>query len=829
MPRKKVEAKKSTKSLKTKKTIPAKSSSKRVIKSKKKVMENNLSIKKRITDFILKHKEKLPKNSLLKKEREKSQKSIKTPKKTPISKLPDKKEKKVLSNKKKFIFLFASLVFIASLLASYLYIFKNLPSPKTLIHGSYPVSTEIYDRNGKLLYQIYADQNRKPILLEQVPDITINATIAIEDKDFYKHSGFALSGILRAVYKNLFQGELQGGSTITQQLVKTALLTPERTLQRKLRELVLSSLTEIIYSKDTILELYLNHIPYGGTAYGIEQAAKLYFSKETKDLTLAESALLAGLPQAPSRYSPFGSTPNLAKERQKQVLARMYEDGYITKEEQKAAENEVLVYAKQQTNIKSPHFVLYVKDLLVEKYGQTMVEQGGLRVTTSLDYDLQEYTQASVSAEINSLKKHNVTNGSVLVTSPATGEILAMVGSRGYFDEEIDGNVNLTTSLRQPGSSIKPLNYALGLVKGLPASTIFLDTPTCFIATGQPSAYCPKNYNGGFHGPQQMRSALANSYNIPAVKMLALNGVKDFINFSTELGISTWNDPSKYGLSLTLGGGEVKMTDMAVAFGSLANSGIRIDLNPILKIETYKGEVLEEYHYDKKLPLGKKVMPPEVAYIISDILADNQARIPMFGAYSKLVIPGKTVAVKTGTTDDLRDNWTIGYTPEFVVTVWVGNNDNSKMNPFVVSGITGASPIWHSTMSYLLKNREDAVIPKPENVVGSHICNNPVNAEGETQICEGRFEYTIKDQKRHPLQGFMQRKNTWIDLETGRPPEEGKTENLELMEKLMVSDAFKFDYCLDCSHEGEKPTIVNLDLFYQRINPSPAPNLQATD
>ncbi|MGI5827696.1 MAG: transglycosylase domain-containing protein [Patescibacteria group bacterium] len=712
---------------------------------------------------------------------------------------------------------FVVLLLLVFSVASYLFIFKDLPSPTNLTKNDFPVSTEIYDREGRLLYEIYAEQNRKPIKLKNIPRHVKEATIAIEDKDFYKHGGFAITGITRALYKNIFKGEFQGGSTITQQLVKTALLTPERTIRRKVRELLLSSVIEILYSKDEILEMYLNHIPYGGTAYGIEQAAHLYFGKSAKDLSLAESALLAGLPQAPSRYSPFGSNPELAKQRQEQVLQRMVEDGYITPEEKEQAYNTKLTYAKQHIDIKAPHFVLYVKDLLVEKYGQKKVEQGGLRVTTTLDLPFQEYAQASVAAEIATLERYNVTNGATLVTKPSTGEILAMVGSRGYFDEAIDGKVNLTTSLRQPGSSIKPLNYALGIFKGYPASTMFLDIPTCFTAPGQPSAYCPKNYDGRFHGPQQMRYALANSYNIPAVKMLALNTVEDFIATASAMGISTWHNPKNYGLSLTLGGGEVKMVDMAVAFGTLANSGIRIDLNPILKVETYKGEILEEYNHEKNPPTGKRILPPEVTFIISDILADNRARIPAFGAYSKLVIPDKTVSVKTGTTDDLRDNWTVGYTPEFLAAVWVGNNDNSKMNGYVVSGVTGAAPIWNSVMSYVLDGREDVIPPKPENVIGTSVCAYQQTNPENPQTCEGRFEYFIKGTETNQLHGYIAKKNTWIDKETGRPPLPGKVDNLELQERLMASDAFTADYCVDCSHEGEPPTTINLNQFYSKL------------
>lgn len=705
-------------------------------------------------------------------------------------------------------------ILISTTVPFYVYIIKDLPSPKNLTGDSYPVSTEIYDRHGTLLYEIYADQNRTPIKLDQIPQDVINATIAIEDKDFYRHQGLAISGVIRAAYKTVVKKDTQGGSTITQQLVKTALLTPERTLQRKIKELVLAFAVEIIYSKDQILELYLNHIPYGGTAYGIEQASRLYFNKSASSLNLAEASLLAGLPQAPSRYSPFGSSPELAKQRQKQVLDRMLEDKYLTKEQAENAFNMPLVYAPQQTNIKAPHFVMFVKDWLIEKYGALKVEKGGLRVTTTLDLNIQDYAQASVSAQIEKLKASRITNGAALVTKPSTGEILAMIGSRNYFDTEIDGNVNLTTALRQPGSSIKPLNYALGLSKGYPASTMFLDVPTCFSVTGQPGAYCPKNYDGSFHGTVQMRQALANSYNIPAVKMLALNGINDFIATASAMGISTFKDPSQYGLSLTLGGGEVKMLDMAVAFGVFANSGIRINLNPILRVKTYSGEILEDNNYQLNPPTGPRILSEDVTFIISNILADNKARVPAFGAYSPLYISGKTVSVKTGTTDDWKDNWTIGYTPEFLTAVWTGNNNN-ELKPLFVSGVTGAAPIWNNIMQYLVKDREDVAQAKPDNVIGTNVCSYRQN-DDPNQTCEGRFEYYIKGTERNQLHGKIEKKGVWIDTLTGRPFLPGVTDNLELQEKTIATDEFGQEYCLDCPHEGESPQRINLDQFYEK-------------
>jgi len=686
-------------------------------------------------------------------------------------------------------------IIVISIIILSIILFKDLPSPGKLASGEFPVSTKIYDRHGQLLYEIYADQNRTPIKLESLPEHVKQATIAIEDKNFYKHHGFAWEGITRAFLNIIFKKSLQGGSTITQQLVKTALLTPERTLKRKIREALLAVITEIRYSKDQILEMYLNHVPYGGTSYGIEQASQRYFAKPAKDLNLAESALLAGLPQAPTRYSPFGPNPETAKQRQEQVLNRMLEDDYISQEQQQKAFQQPLRLAPQTTNIKAPHFVLYIKQLLVDKYGQHQVEKGGLRITTSLDLDLQQYAEAVIATETAKLKRMKVSNAAALVTKPRTGEILAMVGSKDYFDPEIDGNVNLTTSLRQPGSSIKPINYAVGLLKGYTPATMFLDVPVCFHVPGQPP-YCPRNYDSQFHGPNQMRFTLGNSYNIPAVKMLAANTVEAMIATASAMGITTFEDPSRYGLSLTLGGGEVKMVDMAVAFGVFANSGLRVELTPILEVKNYLGTVLEKIDLENELPAGEKVLPPEVTYLISHILLDNNARTAAFGSSSELVIPNHAVSVKTGTTDDLRDNWTIGFTPSYLVTTWIGNNDNTPMNPYLVSGVTGAAPIWHDIITQVLADQPDEWPNKPENIIGLQVCNLTGLLPTADQGCETRYEFFIKGQEPKPETNI--KRGIWIDKDTHLPPIPGKTDNLELQEHLILSDPVQQDYCLTC-------------------------------
>lgn len=605
----------------------------------------------------------------------------------------------------------ATIVFIVAPFLSYQWL-KALPNPHLLSRRDLAVTTKIFDRNGALLYEIYADQNRTPFILTAIPDDVKNATIAIEDRDFYRHQGISVTGIIRALREIILHKQIQGGSTITQQLIKSALLTPEVTIARKAKEIILAFWAEQLYTKNQILEMYLNQVPYGGTAWGVEAASQTYFGKSVHDLTLAESALLAGLPAAPTQYSPFGSHPEKARERQKEVLRRMEEDRYITHEESQTALAENIKFTQLRTAIKAPHFVMYVKNLLEQRYGMRLVEQGGLQVVTSLDMNIQEKAEEIVQNQIQSLTRLQVGNGAALVTNPKTGEILAMVGSKNYFDVAAQGNVNVTTSLRQPGSSIKVVNYAAALENGFTPATILDDSPIAYNTPGSPT-YTPVNYDGRFHGPVALRYALGNSYNIPAVKVLSKIGVKTMIDKGRIMGITSWEDEGRFGLSLTLGGGDVTMLDMAKVFGTLANMGKRVNLTPILKVTDYTGRVIQ-YH---KPTEGVTAVKPEVAWILSNILSDNIARTSSFGPNSSLVIPGKTVSVKTGTSNDKRDNWTIGYTPSILTVVWVGNNDNSPMNSYLTSGVTGAAPIWHDIMTELLKNIPNEVTPKPDTVV----------------------------------------------------------------------------------------------------------------
>lgn len=719
-----------------------------------------------------------------------------------LKRLVPKKGLKGISKKKLFFVAFIALTSAFF----YFYILKDLPLPTRLSSSQTPQSTSIYDRKGKLLYNIYGNKNQVFIPLSEIPKSMQEATIAIEDRSFYEHGAIDLRGIARAFVSTVFHKQIQGGSTLTQQLVKNSLLTQEQTIPRKIKEIILSFATEILYSKNQILEMYLNQSPYGGPAYGVEAAAQTYFGQHAKDLNLSESALLAGLPQSPTQFSPFGAQPELAKKRQAEVLDAMKEVGYITNSDEQKAKKEILKYKPISNRIEAPHFVLYIKNLLIQKYGEKVVNEGGLKVTTTLDLNIQNYAQASVAAEVNDLPKYyHVTNGAAMVTNPATGEILAMVGSKDYFDTAIDGNVNIVTALRQPGSSIKPINYATGLINKYSAATTFIDGPICFPNAGQKD-YCPLNYDGKWHGLIQMRYALGNSLNIPAVKMLKLNGVDAMVATATAMGITTFNHPENYGLSLTLGGAEVKMLDMAEAFGVFANSGYKIDLHSILKVVDKKGKVLEQYNPPVSPIFGKKIIPEGVAFIISDILADNNARLMEFGDNSQLKIKGQNVSVKTGTTNDYRDNWTIGYTPSFLVAAWVGNDDNTPMSG-LVSGITGAAPIWNDIMSDLLKDKAPEPISRPPTVIQKQVCSDTgLFPSAQTSgACPTRFEYFIKGTENVNV-GSVSNEQVSIDKNTQDLAKKGQTDNIDQKQETVYKDPTGDQYCLSCPHPSTTPT-----------------------
>ncbi|OGH37416.1 MAG: hypothetical protein A3B44_02095 [Candidatus Levybacteria bacterium RIFCSPLOWO2_01_FULL_38_21] len=619
--------------------------------------------------------------------------------------------------------LYGLIAFIIIMTGLFLWYGRQLPTPGKLINPPLGQSTRIYDRKGILLYSVYQDKNRTYVKLKDIPTDLQHATISIEDKNFYKNQGFSITGYFRAIRNVFLLRGLSGGSTITQQLVKNVLLSSERTIPRKIKELMLAIQVDKKYSKDQILEMYLNDVSYGGANIGVEAASESYFGKKVKDLTLAENAFLAGLPQAPSIYSPFSGKKYYIT-RTENVLTQMVSEKYITKKDKEKALSEIKnkTFPQKDKSIKAPHFVIYVKQLLAKQFGESAVETGGLQVTTTLDYSIEQEAEKVIKEEIDKLKGYNVGNGAAIVIDPKSGEILAMVGSKDYFDIKNDGNFNTALSNRQPGSSLKPIMYATAFEKGYTPSTMIVDVKTDF-PTNDPKhpIYTPVNYDGKYRGPIQIRFALGSSINLPAVKMLSRVGIKDVMQKAYDMGIENWKptreNMADVGLSLVLGGRETSLLSEVTAYSVFANQGVRQDPIAILKVTDSKGNTLFEH----KKRDGKKVLSAEVAYLISHILLDNNARTLAFGPNSWLVVPGKTVSVKTGTTDEKRDNWTVGYTPSYVVGVWVGNNDNSPMNQAISSGVTGASPIWNRIMRFALKGKGDDPPQKPDNVAALQI------------------------------------------------------------------------------------------------------------
>lgn len=616
------------------------------------------------------------------------------------------------------------------------YFSRDLPNPNQLLERSFELSTRFYDKNGELLHEVYGDKNRTLVRLESISPDVEHATLAAEDSEFYLHKGYSIRGILRAI-RNTFTGAgLQGGSTLTQQAIKNTLLTQERTLVRKIKELILSLQLENRYSKDEILQMYLNESPYGGMNYGIYSAAKAYFNKEPKDLDLSESAYLAGLPQRPSYYSQFGPNPEAGIERRNYVLYLMKERGwvgpdlkrhYITEEEYNWARNEVLKFDTAKVPVEAPHFVYYVKQYLIDILGQEAVEMGGLKVKTTLDLKVQRLAQETVTKELDASKNLNVYNAGMVVLDPTTGGILAMVGSKGYnLDPEpkdcvsggtgensckFDPYVNVTLANRQPGSAIKPITYATMLSQGYTAAYPLLDVPTKFEGGAPDKPYIPENYDGKFRGIISLRKALGNSINIPAVKALKIVGIGSMIDQAEKMGITTFKDRGRYGLALTLGGGETKLLELTGAFSVFVAKGIFRQPTPVIEVTDQKGNIIY-----KPSQAEKRALSEDVAFLISDILADDGARSEVFGAGSLLNIPGRQVAVKTGTTDDKRDNYCLGFTPSVVVGVWVGNSNNEKMNPYIASGISGATPIWNTFMKAYLKDTSVEKFEAPKTV-----------------------------------------------------------------------------------------------------------------
>jgi len=600
---------------------------------------------------------------------------------------------------------------------------KDLPSPNALIGRDVVQSTKIYDKTGQtLLYELHGDEKRTLVEIKDIPDVMKWATIAIEDRGFYTHHGVYWRGWIRAVVMSVLKHQrVQGTSTLTQQFVKNAILTNERSITRKLKELLLSMQIERKYSKDEILQMYLNEVPYGSMQFGVESAAQGYFGKSIKDVSLDEAALLAAIPQRPDYFNPYGQGVNgdnreALVARQHVILDLMADQEYITREEADAAKGiDTLgkLIPKQVGNIKAPHFVMMVREMLVEEYGQRMVETGGLRVTTSLDWDLQQKAEEAVRDGVDKNgPKYGFTNASLVAEDPKTGHIVAMVGSHDFFDEEHDGQVNVALRPRQPGSSFKPMVYAAGFMKGYLPQTKLWDVKTNF-TTGSGKAYTPSNYNGKEIGPVTIRQALQGSLNIPAVEMLYLVGTDNALNLAEQMGYTTFGDRSRFGLAIVLGGAEVKLAEHVGGYATFANEGIYRKQVSILKVERQDGEILEEWKSDD----GVKVFEPQIARLVSNVLSDDGARAYVFGAGSALTVPGRPVAAKSGTTNDYHDAWLMGYTPSLAAGVWAGNNNNDEMK-HGGGGSMAAAPIWQQFMKAALADTpvESFTAPAPSSV-----------------------------------------------------------------------------------------------------------------
>lgn len=627
------------------------------------------------------------------------------------------------------------LFFVAASLGllGYAQIARNLPPAEELRARSATfLSTRIYDRNGDLLYEVIDPQGgrRTRVSLSQISPHVLHATVATEDANFYRHPGFDPISVARALWYDITEGRIiSGGSTITQQLVKTLFLTPEVTLKRKITEAVLAAEVTRRYDKDEVLEIYLNEIYYGNLAYGIEAATQTYFGKHAAELDLAESAFLAGLPQAPALYDPYAHF-DAAKKRQKVVLQLMVEQGYITSAQAEAAANQELQLAPPSFGQKAPHFVAYVREWLEQKYGAEVLYRGGFQVYTTLDPELQDIAQRAVSEHIAQVREErNATNGALVALDARTGEILAMVGSADFNDASIDGQVNVALRLRQPGSSIKPITYLTAFEMGWTPATMILDMETEF-PDGVNPPYKPHNYDGKEHGPVSVRMALANSYNIPAVKALQFVGLENMLATAHRLGITSLNRPD-YGLSLTLGGGDVTLLEMVGAYQAFANGGVRMPPTPIRRILDSEGHVIESLDIAR----GEQVMTPQHAYLITNILSDKAARLPAYGPGNLLEL-SRPAAAKTGTTDDFRDGWTIGYTPDLVAGVWVGNSDSTPMQR--LPGVRAAGPVWHRFMEEALEDVPPQDFVRPPGVVTAPVCT--LSGSAPSEVCPTRGE-----------------------------------------------------------------------------------------
>ncbi len=622
----------------------------------------------------------------------------------------------------------------------FIYFIKDLPRPEKFTEGVIAQSTKIYDRDGQvILYEIFGEERRTIVSLDEMPEFLKWAFISAEDKNFFKHRGLDFKGIFRAFLYDLKLGKpVQGGSTITQQLIRCYFLTRHKTLKRKTREMILTLELERRYSKEQILEWYLNLIPFGGNLYGVEEASQNFFGKHISDISLAEAAILASLVKAPSYFSPYGDNLRELLERKDYILERMFNLNYISQEEFEKAKKEEVLFRPNITSIEAPHFVLFVKDYLEKKYGRDFLNRKGLKVYTTLDFEIQKTAESVLKEGVEAIKNYNAYNGALVSINPKTGEILAMVGSKNWHATSSEGcdpetlkckfdpKMNAALALRQPGSALKPFVYTQAFLEGLTPQTVVWDVKTEFNINCSPDAdeefgkynsecYHPKNYDNKFLGLINLKSALAQSRNLPSIKVLYLAGTNKVLELLKDFGITTLKEKERYGLSLVLGGGEVRLIELVSAYGVFAQDGLKTPLKFIIKIEDSEGNIIE-----KPNTSPTRILPSYPVREINDILSDNQARAPMFGINSPLNLKDYQVAAKTGTTQDYKDAWIIGYTPNLVTGVWVGNNDNSPM--MKKPAVSLAGPIWKNFMTEVLKNfPKEEFTPPQKRLTGIHV------------------------------------------------------------------------------------------------------------
>lgn len=640
-----------------------------------------------------------------------------------------------------------------------LYAKNTLPDPDSIVSRQVKESTKIYDRTGQVvLYDIYSEERRTVVSFDKISQSMKQATLATEDSGFYEHGGFDIRGILRSVFKDITSGSTaQGGSTITQQLVGNALVGRQKNVLRKVQELMLAVEVEQRFTKDQIFEMYLNQVPYGSNAYGVEAAAQTYFGVPASDLSVAQSALLASLVQRPSYLSPYGSHMDELLARKDFVLGRMQQLGYITQEQYTAAKSEVLTFKPKLTTLAAPHFVLMVRDYVESKYGSDVVQSGGFKIITTLDANLQKKAEDLVTkyAAINK-QKYKANNAALISLDPKTGGVVALVGSADYYDVSNQGNYNIATAQRQPGSAFKPFAYAAAFAKGYPDTTILWDLPTEFNPACPPTAlgakdpsgqkcYNPQDYSGTFSGPVTMRQSLDRSLNVPSVETLYLAGINDTIDLATKMGITTLTDRSRFGLSLVLGGAEVRPIDLVSAYGVFANEGIHMPWGLIDRIETSNGGIIEQ-----RQETPQRVLDVQTSRLMNDVLSDNDARAAVFGFNNSLYIPGRHVAAKTGTTQENRDAWVVGYTPSLATVVWVGNNNNTSMTQ-AGAGISAAGPLWNSFMSTALQTLPSEDFAKPDPVTSMKMMLNGSYLSSDAPLGHSILFYVDKNNPLGPM------------------------------------------------------------------------------